>query len=58
MDENLIKEVDQIIEATCKCIKTKIKRNINDKEISEMTNALAALITARANAATYKINKN
>lgn len=39
-------------------IKTKIKRNIDDKDIPEMTNALAALITARANATTYKIDAN
>ena len=55
MNENLIKEVDQTIKTLCKCIKGRVKNNLNSREISEMTNALAALITARANARIEKI---
>lgn len=55
MNENLFKEVDQTIEALCKCIKGRTDHYTSGKEISEMTNALAALITARANARIEKI---
>lgn len=55
MNENLIKAVDQTIETLCKCIKGGVKNNLNSREISKMTNALAALITARANAIIEKI---
>ncbi len=55
MNENLIKEVDQTIETLCECIKGRVKNNLNSREISKMTNALAALITARANARIEKI---
>mgnify|MGYP006894184663 CR=1 FL=1 len=55
MDEKLIKEVDQTIETLCECIKGGVKNNLNSREISKMTNALAALITARANARIEKI---
>lgn len=55
MNENLIKEVDQTIETLCKCIKGGVKNNLNSREISKMTNALAALIAARANARIEKI---
>ena len=54
-DEKLIKEVDQTIETLCECIKGGVKNNLNSREISKMTNALAALITARANARIEKI---
>ena len=58
MDKNLIKKVDQTIEAICKCIKDKTDHMANAGEISVMTNALAALITARANATTYETGIN
>ncbi len=56
MNENLIKEVDQTIETLCKGIKDGVKNNFNSREISEMINALAILITARANARIEKID--
>lgn len=55
MNEKLIKEVDQTIETLCKCIKGGVKNNLNNREISKMTNALALLITARANARIERI---
>ena len=58
MNENLIKGVDQTIEALFKYIKGRTDHNVSGKEISEMTNALAALITARANVTIVKNGVN
>jgi hypothetical protein len=58
MNENLFKEVDQTIEALCKCIKGRTDHYASGKEISEMTNALAALVTARANVTIVKNRVN
>lgn len=55
MDKNLIEKVDQTIEAVCKCIESGAGSIVYAEEISELANALASLITARANAATSEI---
>ena len=59
MNENLIKEIDQTIEEICKCIKKNTNENAADiGKISEIANALAALVTARANSVCYKNSAN
>lgn len=58
MGNKLIEKVDQTIEKVCECLNDRIERNVNAREISEMTNALASLISARANAITFYSRTN
>lgn len=55
MDEKIIEKVDQTIEAVCKYIQNETDNHVDVGGLPEMTNALAALITARANARIEKI---
>ena len=58
MNQNLIEKIDQTIEVLCERAESKAKYFADTKEVSEITNALAALITARANVTTYENRMN